>query len=101
MRHTSARNGGSSRATRQIQEGSAVGGAIASGMAPTALHSELEVVLAREMDRRAGISGGFTPNHGTGAPIVQPVPDLAGHFIVRIRRCNQGTAKTTPELVKG
>src|SRR5215469_9600852 len=86
--------------TRQIQEDSAVGGGKAGGMVPTAFHRDLEVVFARKPDSRDDITSGFTPNEGAGTPIVQPVPNLAGRFIVGIRRCNQRTAETAAELVK-
>jgi hypothetical protein len=70
-------------------------------MVPTAFHRDLEVVFARKPDRRDDITDGLTPNDGARTPLVQPVPDLAGGFIASICRCNQRTAETTSELVKG
>jgi hypothetical protein len=69
-------------------------------MVPTAFYRDLEVVFARKPDRRDHIIGGFTPNDGARAPIVQPVPNLVGGFIFGIRRCNQRTAEMTAEPVK-
>jgi hypothetical protein len=69
-------------------------------MVPTAFHRDLEIVFARKPDRHDDITGGFTPNNGAGTPIIQPIPDFAGRFIVGVRRGNQRTAETTTELAK-